>query len=272
MKKLLITDLDDTLYSWINFFVPAFYEMVDALVNITGIEKNVLINEYKTIHQQYHNVEYPFSTLQLPSIKGKYASYSDVELKNILNEAFHRFNSVRKYNLKLFPGVYDTLNILYKKGIKIIGYSDSTEENGYYRLKKLGIECLFERIYLSDSQFKNDKNIIKPEKIEIVQTRKPDPDTLLQICKRENITTDDAIYVGDSLTKDVYMADCANIESIWMTGGKTEPDLYSKLVAISHWTQYDFEQEKKLKDKCSELNIRPSYEIMNFNEILDIVL
>lgn len=41
LKKLLITDLDDTLYSWINFFVLAFYEMVDALVNITGIGKNV---------------------------------------------------------------------------------------------------------------------------------------------------------------------------------------------------------------------------------------
>ena len=67
--------------------------MVDILVSKTGIEKTVLINEYKVIHQQYCNVEYPFSTLQLPSIKKKYADYSDVELKKILNEAFHRFKS-----------------------------------------------------------------------------------------------------------------------------------------------------------------------------------
>lgn len=33
MIKLLITDLDDTLYSWIGFFIPAFYEMVDELGN-----------------------------------------------------------------------------------------------------------------------------------------------------------------------------------------------------------------------------------------------
>ncbi len=31
MIKLLITDLDDTLYSWIGFFIPAFYEIVDEL-------------------------------------------------------------------------------------------------------------------------------------------------------------------------------------------------------------------------------------------------
>ena len=246
--------------------------MVDILVSKTGIEKTVLINEYKVIHQQYCNVEYPFSTLQLPSIKKKYADYSDVELKKILNEAFHRFNSVRKYNLKLFPGVTDTLNILYQKGIKIIGYSDSAEENGYYRLKKLGIEYLFDKIYLSNSCFKNDKNIVRPDKIEIVQTKKPDPDTLLQICKRENISTDDAVYVGDSLTKDIYMAYCANIESIWMHGGKVAPDLYTKLIAISHWMEYDFEQEEIIKKKCSELGIQPSYKISEFRKILDIVL
>ena len=38
--EIIIFDLDDTLYSWINFFVPAFYEMVDNLVSIIGIEKN----------------------------------------------------------------------------------------------------------------------------------------------------------------------------------------------------------------------------------------
>lgn len=31
MIKLVITDLDDTLYSWIGFFIPAFYDMVQEL-------------------------------------------------------------------------------------------------------------------------------------------------------------------------------------------------------------------------------------------------
>lgn len=272
MKKILITDLDDTLYSWINFFVPAFYEMVDSLTKITGIDKKILLDEYKTIHQNCCNVEYPFATLELPSIREKYGRYDNVELKKMLNEAFHRFNSVRKKKLELYPGVYETLNILYQKGIKIIGYTDSAEENGYYRLKKLGIENLFEKVYLSISNFKNDRNMITPDKIKFVQTKKPDPNTLLQICRAENVAIDDAIYVGDSMTKDIYMAYCAKMDSIRMNAGKVSPDIYSKLVAISHWTQYDFEQEMEIKKKCSELNIRPSYEIMDFREILDIVL
>lgn len=35
MKKIIITDLDDTLYDWLGFFIPSFYEMVDEIVNIT---------------------------------------------------------------------------------------------------------------------------------------------------------------------------------------------------------------------------------------------
>ena len=68
------------------------------------------------------------------------------------------------------------------------------------------------------------------------------------------------------------MAYCANIESIWMHGGKVAPDLYTKLIAISHWMEYDFEQEEIIKKKCSELGIQPSYKISEFRKILDIVL
>ena len=72
MKKIIITDLDDTLYDWLGFFIPSFYEMVDEIVNITKINKDILLKEYKSIHQCYGSVEYPFATLELPSILNKY--------------------------------------------------------------------------------------------------------------------------------------------------------------------------------------------------------
>lgn len=46
-EKILITDLDDTLYDWIGFFIPAFYGLVDEIASITGISKDVLLAEYK---------------------------------------------------------------------------------------------------------------------------------------------------------------------------------------------------------------------------------
>ena len=44
LKKVLITDLDDTLYDWLGFFIPSFYAMVDELVSITGIDKEILLS------------------------------------------------------------------------------------------------------------------------------------------------------------------------------------------------------------------------------------
>ena len=124
MKKLLITDLDDTLYDWIGFFIPAFYAMLDELSNITYIDRVKLIREYKELHQKYGSVEYPFVTLELPSIKKKYSNLSVDELKKLLGEAFHRFNSVRKQRLKLYDGVLDTVKLLFEQGVTIIGYTE----------------------------------------------------------------------------------------------------------------------------------------------------
>ena len=109
MKRLLITDLDDTLYDWLGFFIPSFYGMVDEIANITKINKDTLLKEFKLIHQYHGSVEYPFATLELPSILKKYSGKSKEEIKEILSEAFHKFNSIRKYNLKLYDGVEETL-------------------------------------------------------------------------------------------------------------------------------------------------------------------
>ena len=65
MIKLVITDLDDTLYSWIGFFIPAFYDMVQELSLLINVPQEKLLEEYKAIHQEVGSVEYPFATSHL---------------------------------------------------------------------------------------------------------------------------------------------------------------------------------------------------------------
>ena len=85
MIKLLITDLDDTLYSWISFFIPAFYEMVDELASIQKKNKEELVREYKLVHQEKGSVEYPYATTYLPSVQAAYPSRNQKELIKILD-------------------------------------------------------------------------------------------------------------------------------------------------------------------------------------------
>lgn len=273
MIKLLITDLDDTLYSWIGFFIPAFYDMVDELAAITGLDRGTILREYKAVHQKKGSVEYPYAALLLPSILDAFPDYSREQLQEALDPAFHRFNSARKQELRLFPHVKETLEQLYKNNIRIVAYTESAEENGYYRLKKLGIYSFFADIYVSDSEFSKASDRAMPPKTKTAYGKKPNSGLLLQILREEHVKPDEAIYIGDSLTKDIYMAKKAGIASIHCKY-PPRPDadeLYQKLVAISSWTELDFKRELELKEECAREHIYPDYVIHSFDEITNII-
>ena len=269
MIKILITDFDDTLYSWVDFFVPAFYEMAEEVSKIIEVPMEQLLYEYKEVHQLHRNVEYPYSTLNLPSVKSFFGNKSVEFIKNELNPAFHKFNSVRKHHLNLFGGVKETLKIIKESGIKVVGYTESAEENGVYRVKKLGIEKLFDRIYVSKSKYSNGFKKIN-DNIFYVETKKPNPTVLERICSDMGYNVSEAIYIGDSFTKDIYMANEAHICSVWYKQ-KVDNELYRKLVDISHWTEEDFKTEKILKEKCIKEKICADYEIENFSELISII-
>ena len=140
MIKLLISDLDDTLYDWTGFFVPAFYAMADEIARMTGIDEKKLLNEYMAAHQRLGSVEYPYATLELPSIKAYYNNATAEELKAALRPAFNVFNSVRESHLHLLPGVEEMLRALTEMGVTLIAYTESSKENGFYRLMKLHLK------------------------------------------------------------------------------------------------------------------------------------
>ncbi len=274
MVKLFITDLDDTLYAWIDFFIPAFYGMLDELSSILNKPRDNLLQEYQHVHQEKGSVEYPFATLFLPSVKEAYPNKTKDELLNILNPVFHKFNLIRKQKLKLYPHVEETLEKITTMGIKIVGYTDSAEENGFYRLKKLGISDYFQSVYVSDSQFERPGHFPCSSKTQIVQGKKPNPELIKKICKRENTATNETIYLGDSATKDIYMAKMAGVISVlckYPCDEKIQKEFYSKLVAISHWTNADFQKEATIKEICQKENIHPDFIIHAFDELLTVI-
>lgn len=102
----------------------------------------------------------------------------------------------------------------------------------------------------------------------MVDTKKPDKKVLLEICQYEKCNPSEAIYIGDSLTKDIFMANSAGVTSILMQHPKEPNDYYQKLVDITSWTDEDFERELKLKEECKEKNIHADYVINQFKDLL----
>ena len=185
MHKLLITDLDDTLYDWSGFFVPAFYAMAEEIAGITGIAMDQLLHEYREVHRSLGTVEFPYATLRLPSIRACFTGMETAQMKEALRPAFKKFNGIRDSRLRLFPGVAETLEALAARGLTIIGYTESSQENGFYRLQKLGADGFFKRVYACESQFQSTYG--SNEKVRTVRTKKPNVDVLLDICRKERI-------------------------------------------------------------------------------------
>ena len=68
---------------------------------------------------------------------------------------------------------------LTEKGVRIIGFTDSGELNGFYRLQLLGISHLFCRVYVSNYEYPGSDLISRDSCIRKVVNGKPDPNQQL---------------------------------------------------------------------------------------------
>ncbi|XLP07380.1 HAD family hydrolase [Alteromonas marina] len=280
MKKLLVTDLDNTLYDWVAFFAQSFKAMLDKTHEITGIPTSKLISDFKKIHQYHGNTEHPFSVIELDCIKEYYGTEDRNILLSKLDDALHAFNSTRKNILSCYEGVFDTLQELNSRGILIVGHTEAPVRNSLYRLEKLGIKKFFKHLYTPRDKFHDELDertlswLAEHESTLRLLTKdelKPNPQLLIDICEKEKVSVEEAVYIGDSIVKDISMANDAGVTSVWAEYGKQHsPDYWSLLVSITHWTDEDVQREESLKTALGKS--KPAHTAKKFSDILHLFM
>jgi phosphoglycolate phosphatase-like HAD superfamily hydrolase len=268
MKRLLITDLDNTLYDWVTFYARAFRGMTDSLVALLGIPRDQLLDEFKAIHQACNNSEQPFAALDLPSVRKAFPGESRERLAARLAGPFEVFNAERRARLRLYDGVKSTLSLLKSDGVRIVGYTEAIAVNAWYRLRLLEIQDLFSRLYALDGDLAPHPNpghaelhAPPPDRVVSVPRteRKPNPKLLLHICASEGFAPGDACYIGDSPARDIAMAKRAGVAAVLARYGQThDEDDWELLVRITHWTAADVAGERGAPP------VEPDYEIDGF--------
>lgn len=278
-RKLLITDLDNTLYDWVTFFAASFRDMVTGLTVLLQVPEHVILDEFKAVHQRYGNSEQPFAVLELPSLQRRFPNLSRDEVLKQIDPALHRFNSTRKRMLALYQGVAETLAELQHAGVRIVGHTEAILANSYWRLRALSIESYFSRLYTLEGRdvihISADSRWVDPPEhfVTVVprEERKPNPRLLLDICQHEGVEPNSTFYIGDSLVRDVAMAKRAGVTAVWARyGTKYDPESWTYLVRITHWTDDDVSREKDLKAKYG--GVVPDHTIDSFAQLKPIVL
>lgn len=259
VKRLLVCDLDNTLYDWVGYFVSAFYAMIDEIVGMTKYDRERLLDDFREVHRRHNDSEHPFALLETKAMQEIFLSEDRSEMARKLDRAFHVFNRKRKEKLRLYPGVREALEDLSNTDISLVAHTESKLYAVVDRLRRLELEKYFGRIYCRERP-----NSLHPDPelgrrwlrdfpmhkvVELSQhQRKPDPDVLLEICRSEGIAPGESAYVGDSVARDVLMAKRAGVFAIWAKYGVTHSrDEYAQLVRISHWTREDIEREASLR-------------------------
>lgn len=278
-KSHLICDLDNTLYDWVHYFVSSFYAMVDSVCEITGCDREALLDDFRAVHQSHGDSEQPFSLLETATVRKLFPKSSHSETADKLDEALHAFNSTRKRTLQLYPGVREGLDSLAAAGVVLVAHTESNLFAVVDRLSRLDLAKYFSRIYCRErARSTHPKNAVglrwldsfPMDKVTELSRhqRKPDAAVLLEICADEGVPMERVAYVGDSMTRDIAMAKKVGVQAIWAKYGATHArGEYEKLVRVTHWTPEDVERELRLR-RASE-GLKPDYVLeQSFLEVL----
>jgi len=257
--KLVVTDVDNTLFDWVAIWHASFSALLDGILAVSELPREQVVREIRGVHQRVGTSEYAFLLQDLPSLR--LTGESDV-LATPYATAVSAFRAARADAIRLYPGVRETLLELNRLGIPVVCYTESVTFYTVLRFRWLELDGLIQVLY-------SPQDHSKPEQVELDKVRrspsfsynlvhtahrltpeghfKPEPVVLESIIREFDVEPGAVAYIGDSLSKDVAMAQHVGAIDLHARYGlvQDKPE-YRLLREVSHWTDEDVEREKEL--------------------------
>ena len=281
MIRAVVSDLDNTLYSWVDYIVPSLEAMVASLCSSTGLPRIRVVQSLKRVYEKYGSNEYPFVIQEadcFADFVGDFGSFNQM----VIEPARVAFGHARKKYLQLYPNVRDTLEKLHAQGVRVMALTDAPRNPAELRVKQLGLDHgLLERVYtLPAFPLPNavDPKIIAREKsghyrakVEMVELpaeyEKPDVRGLKRILSDLELEPQEVLYVGDSRKKDIAVAQAVGCHDALAEYGLYRSQEYAeRLEAISAPSA-----TRRHVAMDGHAPVKPTHRLANFDQILDIV-
>jgi FMN phosphatase YigB (HAD superfamily) len=235
--RLVVTDMDNTLYSWIDYIVPAVEAMVAAVVHATGWPRLKVVQALKQVYTRHESNEYPYA-LQESSLFVEFPEFGSFD-KLVIDPARAAFSEARRKYLRPYKGVVETLTELRRRQVVVVALTDAPRNPAEQRAKRLGIDSLLAALYtMPGFQFPaapDGSALVAPDilqkevkgeyraacpVIELPRTfEKPNPLGLQQVLAERGVEPHEVLVVGDSLQKDVAVAQLVGCHDCWAEYG-----------------------------------------------------
>lgn len=212
MIKVVLFDLDDTLYPEIDYVKSGFSEVAKVIaskINLTDTEiyelTMALFNDSK------NNV---FNRL-----------VEQLNLDNSILPTLIKTYQFHSPNIKFYDDVMPCLNDLKQNGIRTGIITDGRVEGQEAKLKALNCYGLFEKIIITDS-------------LGGIEYRKPNPKAFELMKNHFNCEFDEMMYIGDNPEKDFYIEKTHKVKTIQI---QRKDNLYTSKLYLN-----DYEPNKKI--------------------------
>jgi phosphoglycolate phosphatase len=290
MIRLIVTDMDNTLYSWVDYIVPAVEGMVDTVCQATGFPRIRVIQSLKAVYEKYESNEYPY-VLQESSLFESFPEFGSFD-KLIIQPAQAAFAQARRKYLRPYPSVIETLAALKRMGIPVVALTDAPRNPAEIRAKRLGVDGLLSALYtLPGFQFPKapwGEHLIardiaaKDERghyragcpvVELPrECEKPNPEGLFNICQRFGAEPSQTLVVGDSLVKDVALARAVGAVDCWAEYGTYVSTEYRERLEIVSASSITRRHAASVLEPESHSKEEPAtHRLSSFSQVLKVV-
>ena len=231
--RAVVTDLDNTLYPWVDYIVPSVEAMVDSLVATTGLPRVRIVQSLKAVYSKYESNEYPFAIQESELFKPYEADFDSFNAL-VLAPARFAFRTARERFLRPYPGVRETLERLHERGLLLIGLTDAPRNAAELRLKWLKLDHHFDALYslpgyplpenVDPEIRKRDAAGHYRSRVQAVTelphtAEKPSPAGLRRILEDFELEPAQVLYVGDNVKKDMPVAEACDVLGVWAEYG-----------------------------------------------------
>ncbi len=257
--RVLITDLDNTLWDWFGAWFKSFDAMLERLTALSGVPRSELEAEIRDIHRLRHTTEYSNLVNEIPALV---SAARGEDPSRFFHEALHVLRSTRRAETRLYPAVLETLRMLRERGIRVIAYTESVAYWTEWRIKYTGLDGMLDVLYsapdhdLPTGMTRDNLRHLSADSYGLRMTEhrhipreatKPNVAVLRSILADAGIEPEQAVYIGDSLMKDVAMAQAAGVLDVHAAYGEAQAaEGYDLLRRVSHWSDSEIQRERTL--------------------------
>lgn len=244
--RAVVTDLDNTLYPWVDYVVPSLEAMVASLEGTTGLPRIRIVQSLKAVYARHESNEYPFAIQESDLFRPYRRDFASFDAL-VIKPAQRAFQEARRRYLRPYPGVPETLERLRERGVLLVALTDAPRNAVEMRMRLLSLDGLFDAVYTlrgydlpdhvhPEIRRRDAAGHYRAKKTRVVElprrAEKPSPAGLRRVLADFDLRGAEVVYVGDSPQKDMAVAAACGVLGVWAEYGTYVSEEYRERLAV----------------------------------------